>query len=152
MVKNKLLSNSKTQMKEKYLSSHLTLFLKYGMFLIFVLLPMALGIHFILKNSEFLIGIISNAVGISLMLIGKNLKEVSFTSEQLIISDIRRKEFVPLADIKRLYKINVGTFYRIEYLNKNRVKTVDIWPSISLVQAINGELPNNFEEFLNQIK
>ena len=106
----------------------------------------------IIKNSEILGGLTFIAFGTLIFMIVKNLKEVSFSAKQLFVKDINKRESVELHNVKRLYRINTGTFYRIEYSVNNRLKSADIWPKLNFFQVINGKLPGNFQEFLNLVE
>ena len=139
------------RMEVKYLSHPLSLLMKYGVFIFFTIISILGGLILILKNSEVLGGLAFVAFGILIFTIIRNLKEVSFSAKQLIVRDINRRELVELQNVKRLSRINIGTFYRVEYSVDNKLKSADIWPKHNLFQAINGKLPGNFQEFLNLV-
>lgn len=126
--------------------------MKYGVFMFFACVSILGGLILIFKNLEILGGLTFIAFGILILRIVRNLKEVSFTTEQLIVKDINRREYVELHNVKRLYKINTGTFYRVEYSVDEKLKSADIWPKLNFFQAINGNLPVNFQEFLDLVE
>ena len=126
--------------------------MKYGVFIFFTLVSILGGLIMIIKNSEILWGLTFIAFGTLIFMIVKNLKEVSFSAKQLFVKDINKRESVEFHNVKRLYRINTGTFYRVEYSVNNRLKSADIWPKLNFFQAINGKLPDNFQEFLNLLE
>lgn len=141
-------------MKEKSISSTYTLMFKY-LWHVFLALFFVAATIFLIRNFQISSFLLITAFGLLIILvirILKDLREASFNDRQFIIKDLRIKKHVDIHNIKRIYRIYTGIFYRIEYLEEGDMKYVDVWPSTNMIKMASGDLPKNFEELLNLIQ
>ena len=141
-------------MNEKSISSKFTLTFKYGWY-VFLAIFVLLSIIILVREFTIYNLLITLIAGFLLALVTFNLrtlKNVSFNEHELIIRDLNSTNRVDLLKIKRIYRIDVGMFYRIEFTNDRTSKYVDIWPSINFLEIWNGKLPKNFDELLSLIE
>lgn len=141
-------------MNEKPISSNCSLAFKYGLYIfltIFILLSL------ILLTREFTIYnlvmvLIAGLILVLVIFYLRTLKNVSFDEHELIIRDLNSTHRVDLSKIKRIYRIDLSVFYRIEFTNDGTYKYIDVWPSTNIIETLNGKLPKNFDELLSLIE
>jgi len=139
-------------MKNKDLSSPLTPILKYVGIPLILLCFSGVGLIMFFKTLA-PIALIITIIGLIPLIIFWKLKDVSYDDKNLIIKGFHNKEIVDLRKIQRIYKIDIGLNYWIEYLDKDgNIQYADFWPRTDFIQMLSGRLPNNLDDLIKRIE